>query len=375
MRPLIPLALMIGIASAAVTQAQSQQTYFVASNGTDISTCGRSSTTACRSISYAAQLAPEGSKILVGPGRYGDSNRNGVLGDPGDEIPCPNEGSVVCIGIGPMGPKRLTVQSTGGPHVTIIDGGGFATSTVALGTGTIFGGSGKGFSIVGAQLFGLWVKRGAMNVSVIGNIAYDNPDTGFSIDVPGGRTIIAENICRDAAIIGFNINVLGDGQVVVDNNVASNSGAGFLFTGGRGHQIWRNKATGNEVDGFVLSGADFFFSDNTATDNGFAGIVVGGGDDGGNHYLTRNTIVGNTGAGILIFQLIRSSRLHANNIFGNFGCGLDVQSTPPAPAINATNNYWGAPTGPGVDPADAVCVQANRAVVIPFSTRPFKMNH
>jgi hypothetical protein len=46
-----------------------------------------------------------------------------------------------------------------------------------------------------------------------------------------------------------------------------------------------------------------------------------------------------------------------NSIFGNGGpsgnCGIDDQSDGP---IDAPDNYWGSAAGPGVDPADAICV-------------------
>jgi hypothetical protein len=42
--------------------------------------------------------------------------------------------------------------------------------------------------------------------------------------------------------------------------------------------------------------------------------------------------------------------------------------------VMAQNNFWGAPTGPGPDPADMVCdFDPAKTVVSPFSTKEFKL--
>jgi hypothetical protein len=73
--------------------------------------------------------------------------------------------------------------------------------------------------------------------------------------------------------------------------------------------------------------------------------------------------------------------VHETNIYGN---GDQPGLTDPAenPVINcgmwtlaegesadASNNFWGAATGPGPNPADNVCL--GRAIVDPVATAPF----
>ena len=55
-------------------------TLYARTNGTDTAGCG-SSSHPCRTISAAVRAAADGDRIVVGPGRYGDLNGNGVV-DP-----------------------------------------------------------------------------------------------------------------------------------------------------------------------------------------------------------------------------------------------------------------------------------------------------
>jgi hypothetical protein len=59
-----------------------------------------------------------------------------------------------------------------------------------------------------------------------------------------------------------------------------------------------------------------------------------------------------------------------NNIVGNTACGLENIEFP---GLVATNNYWGAASGPGADPADTFCYHHAQASTIatPFATAPF----
>ena len=85
--------------------------------------------------------------------------------------------------------------------------------------------------------------------------------------------------------------------------------------------------------------------------------------------IVKGNAVLSNGTGILAPV---NSTIQDNNIFGN-GCGLDVAGAYPTPTlVIATNNYWGAATGPGPAPANGVCgAEANVAVVTPFAAQPF----
>lgn len=78
-----------------------------------------------------------------------------------------------------------------------------------------------------------------------------------------------------------------------------------------------------------------------------------------------NAVVGNSDSGIEVLDV--TDTIAGNNIFGNT-CGLVAPTTS---GVLATNNYWGAATGPGADPADDVC--GFGATTTPFATKPFNV--
>jgi hypothetical protein len=49
-------------------------------------------------------------------------------------------------------------------------------------------------------------------------------------------------------------------------------------------------------------------------------------------------------------------------------CGLLNSS---GNSITATNNFWGAATGGGADPADEVCDLSGSTAFLPFAQKPF----
>ena len=117
-RALIP-ALFVALLFAVAPRAGAA-TRYVSDIGSDGPGCGLALTSACRSITQAIDLANPGDTILVGPGRYGDLNRNGILGEAGEELgyltPPASCSCVLRI------EKQVIVISSGGAAVTMIDG-------------------------------------------------------------------------------------------------------------------------------------------------------------------------------------------------------------------------------------------------------------
>src|SRR5262245_28480935 len=74
----IPLALL------SLALPAGAKTVYVANDGLDGVACG-AKTSAGRSISQGIARAAAGDTVLVGPGRYGDLDLDGVLGEPGEE--------------------------------------------------------------------------------------------------------------------------------------------------------------------------------------------------------------------------------------------------------------------------------------------------
>jgi uncharacterized protein DUF1565 len=185
-------------------------TLAVANNGLDSATCGLSAAP-CRSISQAIAHASEGDMLVVGPGRYGDLNGNGILGEIGEETAAFGGGCALCmIKIN----KRLTLKSSDGAAVTVIDAGGVEIRAVLIeADGVVFGGRGQGFTIANAGSTGVVVHNTSdvvSNVTVVGNIAMHNGlnlNDGFSLG--GSGHTIRQNIALGNRCAGFHIDGKG----------------------------------------------------------------------------------------------------------------------------------------------------------------------
>jgi len=74
-------AIAFSLAAALPVQAA---TRYAANNGLDSNPCTK--TAPCRSITKTMSVAAEGNTIIVGPGLYGDLNRDGIVGNAGGHL-------------------------------------------------------------------------------------------------------------------------------------------------------------------------------------------------------------------------------------------------------------------------------------------------
>ena len=240
--------------------------------------------------------------------------------------------------------KRLTLQSSDGAGITILDAASLTevTGIVVRADGATFGGgSGHGFTIVNARHEGLHVEGNG--VTVAGNVAVGNGLSGFvAIAVVGTGNIIADNAAINNANVGIQVN--GDGTVT--GNVASANLEGFRIDSTGPVQFTQNVASGNRTLGF----------------SGAGGVLE----------IHRNSFLGNRGLGISLTNTATVADITDNNIFGNGSCGLQNNT---GALVTASGNFWGAATGPGSDPADAVCNDASSTTIVePVATQPFNIN-
>jgi nitrous oxidase accessory protein NosD len=100
--------------------------------------------------------------------------------------------------------------------------------------------------------------------------------------------------------------------------------------------------------------------------------------------LTLNDIVGNA-VGLSVQESTAGVKATKNNIYGNGTDGSNCGITVFHNGADARNNYWGASTGPGPDPADQVGEEplcdgtipnndAGIPLTIPFSKDPLVIN-
>jgi hypothetical protein len=313
----------VGATGSAAIEADAA-TLHVAANGIDSVTCGGFATP-CRSLSRAIVNASAGDRIIVGPGRYGDLDRDGVFNEAGEEAGPGVLGSPAII----LVDKRLTIESRDGAGATILDGSGSMFSVVViLADDTVFGKPSKGFTLTGAGQAGLRVA--AEGVTVAGNVAVANGGSGFSL--------------------------AGNDHEFHDNKAIANGGsgatfAGFPFTVGVRVNVRSNLSAHNGEQGFHfarITGVDV--RRNVVLGNRLSGIEA---DDETDLALVQNSFVANGRFGA---HLEGQATIDRTNVYGNLGdatfpnCGLRHLG-----AGLITNVFFGAATGPGPDPADADC--------------------
>jgi hypothetical protein len=332
----------------------------VANTGIDSPGCGTTGQP-CRSITQA--VANGVSPILVGPGRYGDLNRNGQFGAAGD------------VGEDPLLDllRAVVLESRNGAGATVVESGFFVKAD-----GVTIGTPGRGFTLLGHDdrmtlgsfgndtragynvLLGelgirIWSNRARVEHNLVvggvegvnsvgdtfifGNLAIGNLD-GFVVD---GGTVLT-SVAAACAEAGFQAGIgLGDDGITLQENISAGNGT-------------RN--TRYHVDSSKYSGV----------------FVFGSGRD-----WSFNTVVGNRGPGIR--SEVGSFHATGNDIYGNndtpapvetgdvLNCGLLLLRG--ATVTDHSWNYWGAPFGPGANPADAVCARP----VVAIQPSPYLQRH
>lgn len=323
------ITLAAGVGSAGAT------TLTVAAGGLDADGCGPKAAP-CRSISRAIFNAAPGDKIVVGPGRYGDLDADGTFGEPGEETGSSN--AVVRID------KTLTVESVEGAATTLIDAGGANLITVRISAnGVLFGKAKKGFTLARSGVFGVLVDVDSAGVVVSGVRAVNNR-TGFASK---GPVVVRNSVAEANDENGFSLG--GPGSIVTGCRATGNTLSGFAI-GGNGSVLKTNVATANGEAGFDLQGDAIALTGSVAAGNAL-GLRVG---EGSGYTLTGNSFLGNASTGALVIS--SDVTITKSNIFGNGSGGTNCGvTTAGGGAVTLDKVCFGAPSGPGDDPADAIC--------------------
>jgi hypothetical protein len=243
--------------------------------------------------------------------------------------------------------KALTLMSRDGAAATIIDVGGVGVDAVRIeSSGAVFGRKGRGFTVLGS----------ANHVDVI-----------TSADTAG--VVIESNHFRGfPSDVGIVLD--GVGHLVISNLVTGSKDSGF-FVKGSAHRLTGNVLEGNST-GIRVEGTSSEFTENIVVGNSRGFLITAG-----PHLIAKNAIIANHGVGIQVD--VPAISVQRNNIYGNgttpvpgeANCGIFNVS---GGLVDVTENFWGAASGPGSDPADTVCnVPPSTTVVNPVATKPFNI--
>jgi parallel beta helix pectate lyase-like protein len=356
------------LCAVATTATAAGATVNVANNGLDSATCGTRSAP-CRSIGRGIERASPGDTVLVGPGKYGDLNDDGFLSGAGEEV----SSGTAAVRIG----KPLRVVSSAGAVLTVIDAGGGVFWTVDIASdGVTFGVAGGGFTMVGGQFQGLNCT-GQTNLRIGGNIASGSPGSGFVV-YSKGYVEMTDNIAHGNASVGFIIgSELETSRVVLRNNQSYGNNTGILSATRGRHEIAFNEVSNNTNQGISVDYTPAYIHHNIVTGNAIGIASNSWSPDNppsSGPVLYRNSLIGNTRFGIFLQQGPVRTVVKENNFFGNGtttselvpNCGL---ANFTGETLNAVNSYWGAPIGPGAEPADVACGNGP-VITTPFARSP-----
>jgi hypothetical protein len=153
--------------------------------------------------------------------------------------------------------------------------------------------------------------------------------------------------------------------------IEGNQVLGYWFPGiqaqGTGKTVRKNQVSVNFTSGIQAEG-DSVVSGNIITATAIGIKLLDGAKAVGNAIYGIPNGIGiyvDTDSGDRPF----SGVIERNNLIGD-GCGVYNEDVP---VLNATNNYWGAASGPGPAPAAQVCHgdEGLTTTVTPFATTPF----
>jgi parallel beta-helix repeat protein len=342
----VPVAMVVvGLTAGAASAA----TLNVAVRGEDSPSCG-SKTDPCRTIGQAIVNAEVGGRIVVGPGRYGDLNRDGELSGIGEET----FGTTSCM---VEVDKPVTILSSQGAAATVVDAGGevgtIAAPVCLVVSNAAFGLPKKGFTLIGnTNGTGARVGVDANDVTTTGIRMAGNRSVGnqFGFKVAGTGNELRGNQAFRNEQEGFGVD---QGANVLAGNLSTDNGDGFfIFAAAAGTELSDNVASGNDRFGFIVNPLEATVTSCVANGNGTNGFVV----SQGVAVLTKIAAIANGGAGIVLGtadSVLDGATVVGNGTTESPNCG--VESVNASVTVRASRVFWGAPGGPGADPADDAC--------------------
>lgn len=285
----------------------------------------------------------------------------------------------------------VTAIQNGGSGIGLNANGGDAFGIVPVNAGDIDGVSitnchldMNGSSAPAGQGAGIYATGTVVrNVTMSNSEATSNDDHGLAIASNDDMISVsaAQNAfdSNDRNNDGIGAGVMFDSKqdmekVSIKNNASSGSRRGIHLdikgANGRDITIEANTASNNAEEGILIAASDDLDStkilNNTLIGNNFA-ISINVTDRGSGVEVKNNTVHGRSGTGIVLNSTgvtitgneIRNNdvgidadkatdnHVNQNNIVGNRQWGVDASGLGPGEILDAKNNWWGQPSGPG----------------------------
>lgn len=217
--------------------------------------------------------------------------------------------------------------------------------------------------------YGIEITQLSTGALIEQNEVRNNGDEGMHISGPVGADalhVIRDNMVHDNVAEGIYL-LDSDGNTVTMNAVLDQGNAGIYLTGSDRNVITDNTLTNNQIElvlgsrendisrnvisdhqiALIVSGDENMIAANEVSGAGITGVDV----DGVNNTFTCNRISSNA-TGVRFQAGATPNTLTTNAIAGNT-LGVDASAIG-APAIDASDNWWGCETGPGGAGCDIV---------------------
>jgi parallel beta-helix repeat protein len=172
-------------------------------------------------------------------------------------------------------------------------------------------------NVVAGNGRGIWASNGVDDALFTDNQIVDNRGRGIEVSISQGVVIRGNRVSENDGV-GIGLD-LSDGTIV-DNDVASNGGAGISLVY-FGEDVTGNRVVENGGDGIYIEQSEGRITDNLARANGGAGITI----IESSPEVAGNELVANSGAGVAVTgapEWDSNTRLVANRIADNCGAGI-----------------------------------------------------
>jgi hypothetical protein len=246
---------------------------------------------------------------------------------------------------------------------------------------TIEGATADCSTVLSATCAGIHADNSTAGRQILNNIIQNNI-IGIFLNTAstGNASLVQFNLIQNnnasPAVSGSGNGIdseTGLSNTTIDSNLFSGNVNSTMLIIGLGGPVTMITVSNNQADNSMDFGR---VTNSVVTGNVFinsvaSSVFIGGEDDG--IAIKCNTFFQGQTRGVRINNDVffpgtnKNITVNNNDFFGNMVTGLQVDDTAHMGAVDATNNWWGCPTGPGTGTCDTVTVVgSSTATTTPF---------